>query len=305
MRPPTLWLKNSAGEIWNLRPRDFSEENGSFFKAIDGTGFETKLQVARVKNDFVVMESVPQQVEITGEMYFRDPAHMKRFGEFLGDYGNSVPLYYDPEGKIDPHSQIDRPYYKMVKIRKVTSGEQDSHGYWKCKMTLSPLSAMWKRDLTIATTATEIIGGPLVYSYVYPYFYTSESKLYLKILNEGEKIGCKIQITNKKQSSNLSKLFWYCEALDDETRQYAQWLQGVGLEPNRTLIVDSNYSSQKAVVTYDTGEDDVSDYQEPNPRYVNFIELHPGENLIMFDVGTVDQAEVEITVSYTEEVRIL
>lgn len=299
---PTLWLKNDSGDIWDLRPRRLLQAAyASFFSTLDGTGFETKLTVARVKYDFVITEETPQQVPIKGKMYFRDPTQMRRFGEFMGDYAQSVQLFYDPEGKIDPRSQIDRPWYKVVKITKLSSGEQDKKtGFWICDMVFTPLSVMWRRGTTIASTTSLVVGDPHVYPFIYPYFYQSERKLYLNVLNDGERIGCRISITNNGKNA-LGALEWSVSSGD--VRQYAKWLDGIGLAPGRTLLIDSNPGSQEASVKYGEGSDDAGDYQEANPQYINFVDLYPGNNQIVFNLGTVD--DVTVTASYTEQVRAL
>ncbi len=300
---PTIWFKNKAGDIWNLRPDKITDTfNCSFFYALDGTGFESKLAFARIKNDFVVTEEQPQQVPITGTMYFRNPEHLKRFSEFVGDYTQELQFFYDPTGRIDPRSQIDRPWYKWVRINKMTSGEQDAKtGYWLCKITCTPLSAMWRRDTTIASTVSQVIGDPHVYQFVYPYFYQSERKLYLDILNEGERIGCRVEIKNIKTGESLKTLEWVCSS--GKSRQYAKWLEGIGLAPGRTLVIDSTQSDQEATVQYGDNTDDVQDHQEPSPQYINFVELLPGNNQIVFNLGTIEG--VEVKVSYTEQVRVL
>lgn len=59
---PTIWLKNSNEDIWDLRPaRGLREEYASYFSTLDGTGFETKLTVSRVKYDFIVTEETPRK----------------------------------------------------------------------------------------------------------------------------------------------------------------------------------------------------------------------------------------------------
>ena len=57
------------------------------------------------------------------------------------------------------------------------------------------------------------------------------------------------------------------------------------------------------MVQYGNDSDDVSDYQEANPQYINFVELYPGNNLIMFNLETIEGVTIEV--SYTEEVRVL
>lgn len=299
---PTIWLTNEAGDVWDLRPSNIvTQVYASFFRGIDGTGFETKLSVSRVQYDFVVTEEAPQQVPIKGKMYFTSPLNMRRFGEFIGDYGKPITLFYDPEGKIDPRSQIDRPWYKTVKVTKLSSGEQDlKTGLWICDMVFTPLSVMWRRGVTIASTTNLVVGDPHVYPFIYPYFYQSERRLYLNVMNDGERIGCKIEIKNKG-ANPLGALEW--SVISGDKRQYAKWLEGVGLASDRTLVIDSNPGTQEASVEYGDGKDDVADYQEANPQYINFVDLHPGNNQFIFNLGTVD--DVEVTVSYTEQVRAL
>lgn len=299
---PTLWLKNEYNDIWDLRPSNIlTAYFASYFAEMDGTGFETKLSFSRVKYDFVVTEETPQQIPIKGLMYFRNPKHMRRFGEFVGDYSKSLRLYYDPEGRIDPRSQLDRPWYKVVRITKLDSGEQHKSGYWTCPMVFTPQSVMWRRDTTIASTASLIVGDPHVYPYVYPYFYQSERKLNLTLFNSGERIGCRVSIKNTG-SSLLQRMEW--TSASGSVIQYAKWLDGIGLSSGRKLVVDSNPSTQEATVYFgESSKDDVNDFQEANPQFINFVELYPGSNNIVFDLGTVNDVEVEV--SYTEQVRAL
>lgn len=298
---PTIWLKNDNGDIWNLRPNVMADDYSSFFKSIDGTGFETKLKSTQVQYDYVVTEETPQQVNITGSMYFKSPLNMRRFEEFLGGYENTVKLFYDPEGKIDPRSQLDRPWYKIVRVTKMTSGECDLEtGLFICKITFTPLSVMWRRDTTVVSSTTISEASGHVYPYVYPYFYANDHRLYVNILNSGERIGCKVQVKNNT-GQTLNYVEWTSTCGD--IRQYARWLDDLGLENGRTLEIDSNPSTQKAVISYGNDSNNVVDYQEPNPQYINFIDLHPGNNLIMFNTELL--SGLEIIVSYTEQVRVL
>lgn len=298
---PSIWLKNNDGDVWNLRPRNMNDEYSSFLKTLDGTGFETKLTVSRIKYDFVVKDETPQQVPIKGKMYFRSPLNKRRFSEFCGDFTQTVKFYYDPEGKIDPRSQIDRPWYKICKITKLTDGEVDANtGFFICDMQFTPLSVVWRRDTTIASTTSLVVGDPHTYPHIYPYFYQSERKLYLNVLNTGERIGCNIAITNNREHK-IDTLEW--TVIAGKNRQYAKWLSGIGLAPSRQLIIDSNPSTQQAVVVYGENSDDVADYQEPNPQYINFVDIFPGNNQFVFNFGVVDGVDIDVT--YTEQVRFL
>ena len=139
-----------------------------------------------------------------------------------------------------------------------------------------------------------------VYPFVYPYFYQNDQKLYVNILNTGERIGCEIKITNNSGSA-LNYVEWM--ATNGERRQYAKWLANIGLENGRTLVIDSNPNTQRSVITHNSDQTDVQDYQEANPQYINFVDLFPGNNLIMFNLETISGVTIEV--SYTEQVRAL
>ena len=56
-------------------------------------------------------------------------------------------------------------------------------------------------------------------------------------------------------------------------------------------------------MAFNNDQTDVQDYQEANPQYINFIDLHPGNNLIMFNLEAINGVTIEV--SYTEQVRVL
>lgn len=68
-------------------------------------------------------------------------------------------------------------------------------------------------------------------------------------------------------------------------------------------MIDSNPNTQRSVITYNSDQTDVQDYQEANPQYINFVNLFPGNNLIMFNLETISGVTIEV--SYTEQVRAL
>jgi hypothetical protein len=173
-------------------------------------------------------------------------------------------------------------------------------GFFICEMQFTPLSVMWRRDTTLASTASLLVGDPHIYPYVYPYFYQSEKKLYLNILNDGEKIGCKVTVTNNTEKP-IETLEWVVTS--GKNKQYARWLNGVSLAAGRTLEIDSNPSTQRAIVSYGDNEDDVGDYQEPNPQYINFVEIYSGNNQFAFNFDVIEGVQVDV--SYTEQVRFI
>lgn len=296
----TCWLKNNKQEIYNLTPASlYSEEYGCLFSKMKGTGYETKLVVNSIGYDFSITEKNPTQVPISGFLYFRDPRQMKEFEDFKQD--EVVRLYYDSTGRIDPRDQISKGYYKEVYVSKLDNGEEDNCGWFVCAVTMTPLSAVWRRDTVIASTVSGIIGDPHIIPFYYPYFYQSQQKLYLDLFNDGDRVGCKVIIKNNRLTS-IDRLSWTVES--GKRKQYAEWLGGGSiLASGRTLIIDSRPQTQEAIIIYENEESDVSLLRSPSTQFINFVDIFNGKNLFMFDVGGVD--DVEIIVEYSEQTRVV
>ena len=298
---PTVWLENETGETWDLHPKKIrTAGSAAFLRDLTGTGFKRKLTYAQIGDDFAETDDKAEQVLLSGTIIFDTPAKLQEFGVFTGGFDKYVKLCYDPAGLLGPGA-LGKPWFKQVKINELKGGTVNQYGFLEYPISFTPKSALWRKETTVASSTTVVDAKAHVYNYTYPYFYQTDRKLYLVINNGGSKIGCMIKITNNS-SVPLTKTTWTATS-ENGAQQYASWLNGTTLEAGRTLIVDSDTASQRAVVEYQGSSTDVSQTQEPNPQYINFIELESGDNTIIFDLGEIDNIDIEV--SYTERVRAL
>lgn len=125
----------------------------------------------------------------------------------------------------------------------------------------------------------------------------------LNVFNQGEKIGCVVEIKNKGGVA-LEQLEWMIDS-DNNRRQYSRWLYGTTkLEPDRLFIVDSRPLTFRAEIEYlDNPPFNAVNFQDPNPQYINFVNIWSGDNRFIFNLGPID--DVEVTVSYSEQRRIM
>lgn len=298
----TCWAKLENGLIWNFTSDMFKwTEMGCFLSGLKGLGYENKLTVEVVGNDFITTERTPQQIIISGVLYFDSEDHLKQFDSLFNE--QVFKLYYDGSGKIDPQDQISASWYKEVEVTSFEVAEKKINGFYEVAVEFTPVSAKAKRDVFTATTIDGIVGNNLQYPAYYPYFYSSGQQLVADILNEGNKVGVVIKVKNTG-TTDLEKVNFYVDS-SNNTRQYASWLySAIKLEPNRTLTIDSRARTQEAVVTTEAGESsDVRNYQHPNPQYINFVEIANGENKFIFDFGRIN--DIEVTIEIQEESGVL
>lgn len=302
----TRWLKNAKGETWNLMPVSINSETYAcpIVNLNKYTGFKTTLTTSQIEFDWAIIEQTPDVVQVNGTMLFRNPEHIRLFAEFVGDFSKTLRLYEDPRGLVLPETQLMTTYYKEVNIIQLDSGDFDTKmGCYVSAVQMTTLSAMWRKDTRIASTTSGVVGEPHVFPYYFPYFFQSEQKLFLNIFNTGETIGSLVEIKNNGLTS-LDHCEWNVDS-ENNVRQYAKWLAGtMKLEPERKLVVDSNPRTFRAEIEYgDNLPVSVMNQQEPNPQYINFVKLPPGNSQFLFNLGRIE--DVEVTVSYSEQVRVI
>ena len=105
------------------------------------------------------------------------------------------------------------------------------------------------------------------------------------------------ELPTSKQLSNFASL------LSDYRSLPKSFVRDIIMKAPSSNVMNSLARSVLTLYSYDDNADDVQDDQEPNPQYINFVELYPGNNQIVFNLGTIEGAEVEV--SYTEQVRAL
>ena len=308
-----MWLENNKvskdtkkGETWNLIPKDLWNEIYASIIEDAGhfAGFKTKIDTSQIKNDWEITQQTAEQVPLKGKMYFRDTEHIRLFSEFVGDFSRTLKLYYDPVGNILPESQLHTTWYKECIISVLDKGNLDHKvGMFVVDITITMLSAMWRRDNTIASSVVGVLGEPHQYNYYYPYYFRRGQNLVLELLNNSERTGCEVRIINKS-GKPLDRCAWQVNS-DNNITQYAKWLAGtVKLEDARTIVIDSNPRTMRSQIEFEANRPiDIVNYQEPNPQYINFVDVYPGRNEFIFDLGIV--SSVDVTVSYTEQARVV
>lgn len=296
----TLWLKRDDGAIWDFAPRTnlYTDDYfGCWTKDHKGGGFKNKVTLQRVGKDFIPVkfEAEAQQYSLVAR--FLSERHKEFFNSYIGDFTKAIKMYCSPDGKIIPNDQISKPWYHTVLIVEGDSPFKDQNGIYNTEITMQYLEGVWRRDVDVASTVEGISGGALVHPYVYPYFYTEGALLKTKILNEGEPIGCIVEITNKG-TTPLSQIGYSVYDKDDNL-QRCRWNIPDGLAPGRTLIIDSRERSQSAWVIFGENRTNAKSYGEEDVTYINYPKLQNGENMIAFNFDRIN--DVEVSVRYQQE----
>ena len=296
----TLWLKRDDGAICDFAPRINLYSyvfDGCWTKDHKGGGFKNRVTLQRVGKDFIPVRFEPEAQEYSLVARFLSDKHKEYFNSFIGDFTKPIKMYCSPDGRIVPNDQISKAWYHTVLIIEGESPFKDKNGIYNTEMKMQYLEGVWRRDVDIASTVEGVTGGALVHPYVYPYFYTEGSLLNTKILNEGEPIGCVIEITNKG-TTPLSKIEY--SVYDSEGNlQRCRWNIPEGLAAGRTLRIDSRERSQSAWIIYQDNKANAKAYGEEDITYINYPILQNGENKISFNFDRVN--DVEVTVKYQQE----
>lgn len=298
-----LWLKKpDTGAVWDLLPANpRSVTGGCFLSAPSGLGYKQTVTQKQVGVDFTVDKIVSAAGEINGSLYFYGTSHLENFQAFVGDFSSTLILCYSPDGTASPQSGT--PWYKKVTVTAVDKGETDGSGWYVCKISILPLSSVWKKDYTHSVTVTsQISGNALVYPWVYPYVFGSRNTLALEITNGGRETGCTVSIKNTSATPLANPEYVAEHSYDDAygatVTEYQRAKFYAALQQAETLRVDSNATTQSALVLGAGSSENVVDLQEPSWEYINFVRLQNGANRLVF---YVDDITAEITVTYSEQ----
>ena len=307
-----MWLVNpKTGAKWDLLPTDpYKKDDGTPFLKISGLGYSQALTQNQVGVDYFVSEITSKNVPIKGSLYFWNTTHIARFQDCVGDFRDSLMLYYSPSGEFHIGDDISKIYYKPVKITQIDKTEYTKFGYFECATIITPQSDVWKRDVQFeAEIDTKNIGEPLVYPFTYPYVFGGRNTISLEIENTGRETGCKVMITNNS-AKPIQTVEWFCDNhylnqynIEVDEVQRAKFY--VTLSESGTMFtIDSNALTQEATVTYNDGtSQSVVAQQEPSTDYINFIQLRHGMNRFIFYLDNIEG--VTINVSYTDQKEII
>lgn len=308
-----IWLqKPNSYEIWDLLPTNpNNRENASPFLNISGMGYKQEVTQSQVNTEYYVTQVLTKNQSITGTMYFQDDEHIKAFQEFVGDFREQLTLYYSPSGEYEPYDRISAPYYKKVIISQMDKGEMDEFGWYQIKTTISTQDDVWNRDVYFNVTLTPSSGETLKYPYTYPYTLNGRKALSVEFDNAGREVGCIVKVKNNSENT-ISDIEWFIDRTyvdyygnkhENEDVQRSKWL--LNLASGNELVVDSNPITQEAKVIYTDGtSQSVTDLQEPNWDYINFITVAHGKNRVVLYIDS-NATNIDIVFSYREQKEII
>lgn len=293
-----FWLENSNGKLWDLTPKDPYKKRGNFFAEPEGLGIKTKISSYEVDNTTFIEEIETSSQTISGDLYFSDYEHFTKFIEFVGNINTKTPmkLYYSTSG-MSLKNKLESEWYKLVLITELKKGEIDSKtGFLLVQVKFACLSR-WKKDKKIILELSRF-GDPLVYPYLYPYYYGGNNNLAVDIDNEGNlPTSCIIKV----------------EAVTDTP--FVRIIQGgkivdqakynLIIKEGSHLIIDSSPNNQEAsLYTFVEDEyvkEDVYYIGERDYSYSNFITIPSGKSTLLFSAANTDFGKVTMSYSIQRE----
>ena len=303
-----LWLKDIAtGLTWNLSPINPQETaDGCAFCTIKGLGYEATVEQSQVGVDYFVNKVNSKNTSISGYLYFNGTLHAEEFYKYIGDFGKQFELHYAPDGDVIATDQLSISWYKLITINKIDKNEKNNAMWFEVPVVFATQNDVWKRDIDISGSSPVVAGTPHYYPYFYDYVYGGLNTIAVDITNTGREVGCVISIKNTNETGNIEGLQWTAEnsyydkyGNPQTTMQYAKF--NVILQPTKTLTIDSNALTQRAIVTNitETVIENVRNAEEADFDYIDYISLKNGVNSIYFNIGTGNSAEISI--SYQEQ----
>jgi len=293
-----FWLENASGVVWDLTSNDEASQTSNFMVYPQGLGIRTRVNSFSVENTYFIEQIATQTQVIQGVLIFRDYLHFSRFVDFVGNINTETPLrlYYSTDGST--HLSQEKQWYKEVLITDLRKDEIDRH-YAALRVPIS-FTAMsrWKRDVEI-TLELARTGDPLVFPYIYPYFFGGSNNMAVQIVNEGLPTGARIR-TEGVTNTPLFRLI-----RDGEILSQAKYHLTVGA--NQHLIIDSDPATQEATLYTQSGNnlirEDVYNAGEADYTFANFISIPSGTSWFLASAANANFGRVTISYSILKELH--
>jgi hypothetical protein len=304
-----FWIRNPrTDDRWDLTPSDpASIEGGCLIAKVNGLGYESNLKQTQAGTDYFITEVISKNIPIQAYMYFRNATHIDNFRKFMGTLNTQMELHYSPDGEIIASDLINETWYKNFVITSFSKGEKDAYGWIEVSVTLTPQSDIWRKNTLVATNNPGYVGEPLYYPYFYPLQYGGRNVLAVDLTVNGMDTGCLIRITNNT-GNIISNLEWineyhYTDRYGTDQVEYQRARFNVLVRNGQILEVDSDGVKQRSELRDANGLlQNVANFQEPDYKYINFVQLKSGNNRLIF---LVDVEGIEITVGYTEKREVV
>jgi len=293
-----FWLENNEGKLWNLTPRNPYDQKSSVFADPSGLGIKTKVTSYDVENVSFIEKVDTQSQTISGDLYFSNYDHFRKFIAFVGNINTDKPLklYYSTQG-YSHDNPFESEWYRLVLINELQKTEVDyKTGFLKCPIKFLCVSK-WKKDKKIILELSRF-GDPLVYPYYYPYVYGGSNNLAVDIDNEGNlPTSCVIRIEAVTETPLIRIL------QNNEIIEQAKY--NLTIQENSFLIIDSSPDNQEAslytLINGDYVKEDVYYIGERDYTYSNFITIPSGKSKILISASNTNFGKVTISYSIQKE----
>jgi len=292
-----FWLENQHNQIWDLTSNDLGAIAANFMAQPQGLGIRTRVNSFAVENTYFIEQITTQTQNIQGVLFFKDYPHFTRFVNFVGNINTTDPLrlYYSTDGAT--HLSAEKQWYKDVLITDLRKDEIDRH-YAALRVPISFTAiSRWKRDVEI-TLELARTGDPLVYPYIYPYFFGGSNNMAVRIDNQGLPVSARVRIQGITDTPLLRII------RDGEILNQAKYHLTVGA--NQHLIVDSDPKNQEATLYTPSGNnllrEDVYNAGEADYAFANFISIPSGVSWFLASAANANFGKV--TISYSEAVEL-
>lgn len=152
-------LTNGAGDGWDLNSRS------SFFHSIAGLGFKDGTQYEQVGTDFIPLEELFSQGEMSGRILFGGATAYQTYREF-SRFVRAVPLTLI--------YQTDETYRVPVRLTELSKGElMEGGGGLVCDVAFLATGLFYK---SVTRQSGVLSIGGKVYPYTYNYSYAEVSQ---------------------------------------------------------------------------------------------------------------------------------
>ena len=293
-----FWLENSSGAIWDLTSNSEAAQTANFMVYPQGLGIRTRVNTFTVENTYFIEAIATQTQVIQGVLIFKDYPHFSRFVDFVGNINTETPLrlYYSTDGST--HLSQEKQWYKEVLITDLRKDEIDRH-YAALRVPVSFTAiSRWKRDVEI-TLELARTGDPLVFPYIYPYFFGGSNNMAVRIDNEGLPTSVRVRVEGLTNTPLLRLV------RDGEILNQAKYHLTVGT--NQHLIIDSDPANQEAALFTQSGNnlirEDVYNAGEADYTFANFITIPSGVSWFLASATNANFGRVTISYSILKELH--
>ena len=264
-------LTNAAGGTFDLMRKD------AFFHAPSGLGLVYETDVARVGEEFLLLDCTLGQKTVSGEMVF---AGYAQYQEFLAFCVGELELGYQPEGSLW--------YYARCILQRIDKGEIDTASRRLiCPVDLLLTTSWYAARRTFSTGGA--VESPKRYAYTYPYQYSDSAQGTAVLYNNGTlPAPCRIRIDGPCQNPSWALL------AAGEVTQRGKVLAVI--PAGHRLEVDSSPASLTIEEVTAAGEPVQSLYQQSDFSTGRFITLPVGESRMTFAHDGSDPIHAEIEV---------